>query len=470
MRADATSDTHLIFFPLIFKNYLLCDHIIGQTVSVADARTDCPAIKPGDTICIAAGARGDLKLKNFQGTAENPIVIVNFGGQVVIDSDTSHGILFQNSRFFRLTGTGDGNIEYGIKIVNSTNVGVQAGYKSSNLEIDHVEISGARGAGIMAKSETLCSDGSNNDYDYDADGTILNDLDDVVNRDNFTQYDSVFHDNYVHDVGMSGFYIGSSFYQGKEVSCNSGPVTLYDPVLRGVNIYNNRVADTGMDGIQVGSATEDCSIHHNEILRDSRANEPYQQSGVMNNPGSVCNIYNNFIQDGGGPGLFVQGNGGNIIYNNVIVNAGQNESLGSRDGNGITIYGGSNPGNSIYVLNNTIVTPKNFGIKFRSDRGSDNRIQNNIIAAPGNYDSHGDDAYIQTDGRVNVSVSNNLESRTPEGVKFTEPTLNHYSIQSDSPAVDSGINWDLGVPAVDYAGTVRPQGLRYDIGAYEFVP
>ena len=461
------SGTYQVFLPIVSNHFFSCDHLIEQGISTADGRTNYSGVKAGDTVCIAAGTRGDLKLANFQGSAQNPITFINYGGQVVIDSDTSHGILFQNSSFFRLTGTGDPKIEYGFKIINSTNVGVQAAYKSSNLEIDHIEVSGVKGAGIMSKDKALCSDGSGNNHDYDGDGIIQGDLDDVVNRDNFTQYNSVFHDNYIHDVGTEGFYIGSSFYEGREASCNSGTETLYAPVLRGVRVYNNKVTGAGWDGLQVGSATENCNIHHNEILRDSQANELYQESGMMIAHGSVCNVYNNYIKDGGGPGIFVQGNGGNIIYNNVIVNAGQNQPLGNNGGDGITVFGTS--GNGISILNNTIVMPRNFGIKFENSRELD-RIQNNIVVAPDNYDSYEDEAYIQTWGRFTGVISHNHTSQNLEGVRFAEPGAGDFSLNADSPAIDAGINWELGVDTADYVGTARPQGKSYDVGAYEHVP
>ena len=326
-----------------------------------------------------------------------------------------------------------------------------------------------QGAGISSKTKAVCSDGSTNDYDYDGDGITRGDLDDVVNRDTFTQFESVFHDNYVHNVGTEGLYIGSSFYSvGKEVRCDSGAETVYDPVLEGVDIYNNRIADTGWDGIQVGSATQRCAIHHNRIRKDSRAEQRYQRSGVMNNPGSVCNIYSNFIKDGFGPGIYVQGNGGNILYNNVIVNAGQNKDVGSTGGDGIHNRTGSNPGNSVYVLNNTIVNPRTFGVRFASKKGSDNRIQNNIIVSPGNYESYGEDAYVQTEEYTNVTVSHNLSRQVLVDVKFKDPAMENYSIRRDSPAVDSGTDPYLKTVTTDYTGKVRPQGVSYDIGAYEY--
>lgn len=470
LHAATYRTTYRTFMPLIVKDYLSCDHIIESSVAVADARTDY-FVKPGDTVCLAPGSRGALAIRNFQGAPDNPITLTNFGGQVVIDSDTSHGILFQNSRFFRLTGSGASDIAYGIRIVDSVGTGVRVGYKSSDFEIDHVEVSGVDGAGISAKSKAVCSDGSSNNYDYDADGKELGDLDDVVNRDNFTQYDFAFHDNYIHDVGSEGLYVGSSFYQeGRDLNCDSGPETAYDPIIKGVNVYDNIVTNTGWDGIQVGSATKKCNIHHNVIVGDSRKDRSDQQSGVMNNPGSVCNIYNNFVKDGGGPGIYVQGNGGNVIYNNVIVNAGRDEPVGNNGGDGIAVMRGSNPGNSIYVLNNTIITPKNFGIKFPSDQGSDSRIQNNIIVAPGNYDSYGEEAYIQTWGLESTTISNNLTGQTLAGMRFVNPALHNYSIGAGSPAVDSGIDCGLDMAVRDYVGVPRPQGTGYDIGAYEFVP
>ncbi|MFQ5612349.1 MAG: right-handed parallel beta-helix repeat-containing protein [Anaerolineae bacterium] len=388
-----------------------CDHTIGLTVSKADGRTNYAAVQPGDTVCLAAGSRNGLVLRNFFGSPDNPITFINAGGQVVFNSSASHGILVQNSRFFHLSGSGSEGIHFGLKVTSSTQDGISIGYKSSDFELDHIEISGVPGVGIAAKTEGTCSDGSTNDYDYDGDGMIHKDPDDAVNRDTFIQYDTVIHSNYIHDVGTEGFYIGSSLYsRGWERSCDSGPETVYPPLLRRVHLFDNIVTDTGWDAIQVGSATEHCEIYGNRVLRDGQAGLSDQESGIMSNPGSACHIYNNFIKDGGGPGIYLQGNGGNEVYNNVIVNAGQNKPLGNNSGDGITIFTGSNPGNGVRVFDNIIVSPRNFGIKYYNFAGSDNTIQNNIIVAPGNYGygAYGENAYIHTFGLTNVNVFDNL--------------------------------------------------------------
>jgi hypothetical protein len=50
--------------------------------------------------------------------------------------------------------------------------------------------------------------------------------------------------------------------------------------------------------------------------------------------------------------------------------------------------------------------------------------------------------------------------------QFVDPANRDFHLLSTSPAVDAGTN--TGV-AADYAGTARPQGPAYDMGAYEYV-
>ena len=49
------------------------------------------------------------------------------------------------------------------------------------------------------------------------------------------------------------------------------------------------------------------------------------------------------------------------------------------------------------------------------------------------------------------------------------PTSPDFKLQTGSPAINTG--FDLtGLLTADFAGTQRPQGSGYDIGAYEFGP
>lgn len=443
-----------------------CDYTIGPEVRTADARVNYTNVSPGDTVCIKGGQRGLLVLKNFTGTAQKPITFINVNGQVVISSSDYSGLSFANSRFFRLTGTGKEGVPYGFKIIASTYTGLVLSRKTGDYEIDHIEVVGVPRIGVQAGTDDeVCSDGSTNNYDYDGDGNFANDRDDVVNRNNFTQTNSVFHDNYIHQVGTVAFYVGSSFYKdGRTLNCASGTETVFPPTLKGVNIYKNKIEYTGRDGIQVGSAVANCNIHNNYIFKNSQAAVEFQQSGIMNNSGSVCNIFNNFIKEGG-PGIFVQGNGNNKIYNNIIINAGSN---GGSGGNGIGVVVGSNTDKSIDVLNNTIINPGGFGILYTNTKGPVNKIQNNIIINPGNLVINGDQAYIMTQSsNKTLVVSNNLTSQTISAVKFVDPAADNYSLQRNSPAIDSGANLKDETVLFDYQNVARPQRSGYDIGAFE---
>jgi len=63
--------------------------------------------------------------------------------------------------------------------------------------------------------------------------------------------------------------------------------------------------------------------------------------------------------------------------------------------------------------------------------------------------------------------ANELLQVDPKFIKYTGThNLNDYYLQSSSPAINAGTT--VSDITKDYAGTSRPQGSAYDIGAYEF--
>ena len=435
-----------------------CDHLIGLDITKADGADNYTNVSPGDTVCIQAGIRDRLTLQNFEGTVDRPIVFINVDGPVIIDTQRSLGLQIYNSRFFRLTGTGTSE-KYGIKIAQASSIGVKIGAKSQEFEIDHIEVSHVDLVGIMAKTKSTCSDGSDNYYDFDGDGIVAQDRDDIVNQSNFIQLNSVFHDNYIHHIGTEGFYIGSSFHHtGQKHDCKNGTEIVFDATLQGVWAYNNRIEHTGWNGLQVGSAVKDCYIYDNVIRYDSEKKNTQQDGGIAINHGSACEISRNFIKDGFGPGITAQGDGLTSIINNVIINAGRASSKGEMTGNGITAFKGE-----YYIWHNTIVSPKNIGIKFLSNTQFNHRIENNYVVSPGN----GNDAYIDVGNRNTVSISNNLNVANINEAGFDAPSQDNYSLRANSPAVDLGISLNSWVTA-DYDHTIRPIGSGHDVGAFEF--
>ena len=145
-------------------------------------------LKPGAVVCLKGGATyKNITFKNIRGTAANPIIIKNCGGTVTFNATgTFYGIKTQLSSHFRITG-GTGST-YGIKVIGGQH-SVTLEYLTTNVEFDHVEVAKSGFSGIMAKTDPSC--------------------DNATIRGNFVMYDVKIHDNYVHDTGGEGMYLGT---------------------------------------------------------------------------------------------------------------------------------------------------------------------------------------------------------------------------------------------------------------------
>jgi hypothetical protein len=415
------SGTHLVFLPLTLESYSSCDHMLEQTVTLADAHTNYSDVKPGDTVCIAAGTRGGLKLQGFQGTAENPITFINFGGQVVINSSTFRGIVVQDSRFFRLTGSGVNDIEYGIKIVNSY-IGIRVGYRSNDFEIDHVEAHGSR-IGI---------------YVHDSDRVAP----DHVMRNIHI------HHNYVHDIANEGLYIGHSG------DCDTlGVGDTY--TLEDVELDHNVIEDVG-EGMECNCVTSGLVVHHNRIrdVNQTQATLPcFAGISVWDHCENAL-IYGNQIRDAEGHCIGIGGSAWGVeMYNNLLVNCGHTHP---EENASLKIFG-----EDTRVYNNTFVTAGSSGIHYS---GVVDRTEcfNNIV-----LDSS-DESIRRGDCSAEAFHHNALKEDGHTAASFGFVRGGDYHLLLESPAVDTGTA--QGAPSHDLDGNPRPQGIRYDIGAYEFVP
>lgn len=402
-------------------------------------------IQPGDVICLDATKQyGSIRFTNIVGTADNPVIIRACGGpsvSVSTSASSSYAIKVDNSKYFRITG-GDTEGSYGIKIKGG-NIGLQLTYLSTNFEVDHVEVSNVGFAGIMAKTDPSC--------------------DDATIRGNFTMTDVFVHDNYVHDTGGEGLYIGNSFYNG---GVNTSCGLRYPGELKNIKIYKNHVVNSGWESIQLGCAVSGAEVYDNVVENYGVANVNSQNNGIQIGEGTGGLCYNNYVKGGKGTGIIVLGLGDNTVYNNIIVNPG---------GFGIFCDDRYSPGSGFKFLNNTIVNPASDGIRIYADLPNlNNVIQNNLIANPGSYTSYsyprsGNDSYVYVlNSSVKLTISNNWYTRATLLANYLNLGSFSDAILINCPLVDRGTNLSSRGVTNDFLKTNRPRGLSHDIGAVEY--
>ena len=243
-------------------------------------------IPPGKKILIKGGVYDWISINNTSsGTAQNPIVITNYGGQVETKEFGIRGM-----SFFKLTGkydalqkTGDVNYKghtagyawsqgkYGIFINN----------KWSNQNIQLLEIRGDVFNGVKVHStdfEVEFVESGNGGY------TNAFRWDDAAG--NYAILDNIkIHDCYFHDMSGEGVYFGASEAQ-----------PAYE-LLKNLKIYNNRFIRCGRDAHQTKRTITGLRINNNVVVNPGMQGEDSQNF--------ACNI------------LFNDGN--SVVENNIYV-------------------------------------------------------------------------------------------------------------------------------------------------------
>ncbi|WP_333818828.1 PKD domain-containing protein [Ohtaekwangia sp.] len=439
-----------LFTPLLlFINYHAaaqcgCTFTIPAGTGSVTFNGTAQGVKPGDVICIQGGARERIIFQNIVGSATNYVTIKNCNGQALIGGpNAGNGILINSSRYFHITGTGDPSVEYGIKIVETKagTQGIVCTALSSDIEIDHVEVTKTGFAGIMAKTDPSS-----------------NCADKTSERPNFTMYNIHLHNNYLHDIGGEGFYIGNSFYNGTTVYCGS---LQYPHEVRGVNIHNNLVVNSGWESIQVGSAVADVQIHDNKIYNYGAANNPSQNGCIQMGVGTTGKLYNNFVKGGYGPCLVIQGIGNNYVFNNIVINPGAEAiNINTRPTPLATDIVPNGYLGGVYIVNNTIVGAATAAIKENVNTAPGCVLFNNLIVA---CTSNWNQLKTYTDW----TQGNNVVIPVLDNAKFVNPTVDDYHLQSNSPAINAGRAASLYGVTFDFDKLLRPTGAAWDAGAFE---
>ncbi|MEM6697248.1 MAG: 3-coathanger stack domain-containing protein [Bacteroidota bacterium] len=429
---------------------------------------------PGDVFCIEADTIRGLRLIDFEGAANNPLVFKNCDQQVIIDEHGYEGIEFRNSKYIHFTGTGSAD-EYGFKVIHTgaSRVGFNIGFLCSDFEVDHLQIGHTGFAGIMAKTDPNCSD----DRTWRRNGYILSNLN--------------LHHNYIHDTEGEGFYLG--FTGGYKVNssrnCEGDPI--FGHWLENIDVHHNIVENAGWDGIQLHLVRHNGTVHHNEIKNWGQANR-YAQDFAMNIRAGSYQVYNNqMISEPGGEGngmQWIDVEGGSTFYNNLLYGAkGYGMFMHMR-----TAY--EDPTLGYFIGNNTFVKTERSAFFYNSAITQDpdpsmvgvrqNKapiIQvNNLIVSPGSRyeDTNSWKDFSENFFDFNASDTrdaqignqyNNITTYDINSVEVVDDSAYNFRSSSDlSSLIDAGADVSSYGVNFDLDDNARPANGIYDIGAYEW--
>lgn len=235
----------------------------------------------GDTIFISSERTKPLRFQFITGEQNNPVVIINSGGQVNINGESSWGALvFENCRYIKVSGEGDVHYKYGFTLA-AQSCGLAFVELSSDCEAAFVKISHDGFFGIMAKK----------DYGGNPPSPIP-----VFSN-------LVIHDCFVENV-VEGMYLGETKSPGME--------------FKHVRIYNNIVRNTGRESMQIANMVEDVEIYNNTLVNAGLTEEEQQNNLLQIGDNSVAKVYNNIMMEAPGCGIISFGMGDNIYTNNYM--------------------------------------------------------------------------------------------------------------------------------------------------------
>ncbi|MCX6187176.1 MAG: hypothetical protein NTU43_09325, partial [Bacteroidetes bacterium] len=284
---------------------------------------------------------GMLLIEGLKGSVNNPIIIRNIASKSIQLSESSpanyYALTFHSCENIKLSGkVGPNTYNLIVKDYTNTNVtGIGFNHQSRNIEMEYTEIANVGSSGVKFKSEEA----------FINDTIITTSL-----QPSWIDYISItslgygkFHNNYIHECGNEGFYIGATDSYGPSgdgISINVDPIwasalptndyifyknggwRFCPHFIDNVLVYDNKLENTGWDGIQIAMA-KNYKAYNNLVKNYGTSHQYPQMYGIIIGAPSIGETYNNTINTGAGSAIQCLGLH-NRFYNNLIINPNTN--------------------------------------------------------------------------------------------------------------------------------------------------
>jgi len=432
-------------------------------------------VQAGDTVIIRAGIRGPLKLTNVNGTASADVTVKNESTGIATISGSKTFILeLSTCNYLTIDGSNYSGATYGIKVQRSSSTAAgTAIIKCSNLckfiTIKYVEVDGKVVSWSGAPAPGIPTGIQLQHNELSRVGALAG---------QFQEGRTVDH-CYIHNTAGEGIYCGPNY-------------TATILPMKGITITNNRIEDTGRDGVQTKQGWEGTTLISGNTIKRAGRNRYDRDAGqlfgisVTGGGGTVRNnkIYDcgesgiqGYMQNGPDDGVAYSGYANSpyasfplYIYNNLVVNVGTSTQANANKGNGI-IVGSDTTGVADtrvpfvpYIYSNTIVDTSDavgsqaYGINIGSNEDV-GFARNNLIVNFTNAVSNGNGS----------TVSENTTSSAPASLFVNYDNANTYALSDfHLLAATAAVGGTAGThySTTDIDGTTR---VSPDRGCYEYV-
>ncbi len=419
------------------------------------ARVNDTRLQPGDHVHFQGGQRfaGTIELdRDDSGASDRKVVVTSWGdGQATIDGATGSSLRVNGCNYvivrnlsFVGSGRKSGNTQDGLWVLDS-----------QGLEIDHIEVSGFRGAGVQA--------------DGVREARIAN--------------------VYAHDNGFAGISIGysrrsSDLRLSHCVARNNpgDPSNLTNHSGNGIVVANAQnaiveyceAANNGWDMPRQGNGpvgiwawNSDRVIIQFCISHDNKS--PGDDGGGFDLDGGMTNsiLQYNLSYNNDGPGYFLcQFPEAGVFRDNVVrYNISQNDGVKNNRRSGIDVYSASPNASSCQVYNNTVYSRHGAAVGFGGLPMPDVVFRNNIFVCSGDV--------ISGDGQRGRFENNLYWSADGRALSFDgHPSLSAWAEATGQERIGSEIVGRTADPRLVNSGTAAitdPTALA-DLKAYRLVP